>query len=409
MQVHMLGQRVRDLLLRAGVKRLRDLSASRIQAAVAALGEPRPERPTGLSKQSLQHYVRAVKQFSRWLQREGRTAEHALAGVKGYNADTDKRRERRGFTADEMKALLAATRRAPDRWGMSGPARAAAYALAFASGLRRNEIRTLTRASFHLDGNPPTVTVKAGYSKHRREDVQPLPADVAKMLADFLATADPERPFPLPDKTGRMLAADMADARAAWAADASTAAERQAREEDGDFLRERDTAGLVLDFHSTRHAYVTAICRADVSPRVMMELARHSDPRLTMKRYSRVAVADSARALDFLPKLGAAGPETERAELRRTGTDDAAVRADLTGENRIARQIARRGQNGPQPVIHRQDAGLDNRGGDGPGCVLPVKTCQHLATLDGAQTPVAQLDRASVFGTEGCRFESCRV
>ena len=30
----------------------------------------------------------------------------------------------------------------------------------------------------------------------------------------------------------------------------------------------------------------------------MMALARHSDPRLTMKRYSRVEIADSAKALE---------------------------------------------------------------------------------------------------------------
>ena len=29
--------------------------------------------------------------------------------------------------------------------------------------------------------------------------------------------------------------------------------------------------------------------------------------------------------------------------------------------------------------------------------------------LSASNAPVAQLDRASVFGTEGCRFESCRV
>jgi hypothetical protein len=182
------------------------------------------------------------------------------------------------------------TGQAPTRWGMSGPARAAAYTLAFASGLRRNEIRTLTTASFNLGTDPPTVTVRAGYSKHRRTDVQPLPADVAEMLAGYLADADPDRPFLLPDKSGVMLHEDMADARAAWIADAPTEGEGQARQGDPAFLLPRDAEGLVLDLHSFRHGYVTAICRAEVSPRVMMALTRHSDPRLTMRRYSRAAI-----------------------------------------------------------------------------------------------------------------------
>jgi integrase len=328
-QRRMLAQRCRDMLERAGCRWARDLSAARIQAAIAALGEPTQDRPgaPGLSKQSLHHYRRALGQFSRWLHRERRTAEDALVGLRGYNAETDRRLERRGFTPDEMTALLASTRQALKRWGMTGPARAAAYALAFASGLRRNEIKTLTRASFDLGADPLTVTVEAGYSKHRRRDVQPLPADVAAMLADFLATADPDRPFPLPDKTGEMLHGDMAEARAAWVAQGRTEAERQARKGDPAFLLPRGAGGLVLDFHSFRHGYVTAVCRANISPRVMMELARHSDPRLTMKRYSRVSTADTSAALAVLALPRLSGPDRERATAWATGTDDARAEA----------------------------------------------------------------------------------
>ena len=123
-QRHIIAQRCRDVLTRAGCRWARDLSAARIQAAIAALGEPTEDRPAGLSRQSLHHHTRALRQFSRWLFRERRTAEDALVGLRGYNAETDKRRERRGFTPDEMTALLAATRQAPRRWGMTGPARA---------------------------------------------------------------------------------------------------------------------------------------------------------------------------------------------------------------------------------------------------------------------------------------------
>jgi len=232
----MLAQRIGDLLKKAGARWLRDLSASPIQGAIARLAEPTEDLPDGLSKQSLQHYVRAVKQFSRWLHRERRTAEEALVGLKGYSAETDKRYERRGFTPDEMAALLAWTRQAPTRWGMTDPARAAAYLLAFASGLRANEIRTLTADSFDLASEPPTVTVEAAYSKHRRTDVQPLPADVAEALAGYLAGADGEMPFALPDKTAKALHQDMGEARAAWIGEVRTEAERRGRRADQDFL-----------------------------------------------------------------------------------------------------------------------------------------------------------------------------
>ncbi len=322
-QRRLMVQRIRDVLLAAKIQWVRNLSVSRVQAAIAAFGEPTPGRPDGLSKQTLCHYVRGVKQFSRWLHRERRTAEDMLFGVRGYNPETDKRHERRGFTADEMAVLLPVTRRASTRWGMTGPARAAAYILAFASGLRRNEIRTLTRASFNLDADSPTVTVLAAYSKHRRTDVQPLPGPVAASLAGYLADADAERPFPLPDKTGAMVHQDMSEARAVWIAEARSEAERENRRSSKTFLAPRDPRGLVLDFHSFRHGYVTEICKAPISPRAMMALARHTDPRLTLKRYSRLTGSETAAALDALPSLG--GDSTAKPAKRRAiGGDDVA-------------------------------------------------------------------------------------
>jgi len=347
-QVDTLKRRIETVLKRAGCRFLRDLSATRVQAAIAAMGKATKD-DRGLSNQTLLHYVRACRQFTRWLQSHRRTAEDLLIELRGYNPETDRRIERRGFTAQEMTALLASTAAGPVRGRMDGPTRAAAYRLAFGSGLRRNEIRTLTAASFDLGADPPTVTVKAGYSKHRREDVQPLPVDVAAILADFLPTADPDRPFPLPDNTAEILRGDMATARAAWIGQAAGDAERKARADDPDFLMPVDSQGLTLDFHSFRHGYITAVCKAPVSPRVMMALARHSDPRLTMKRYSRVATADAGRALDALPTL--TGPGDHGEALRATGTDNGRAEAD-----------ARTGEQGDGSGPHGLEGGIGNPG-----------------------------------------------
>jgi integrase len=59
---------------------------------------------------------------------------------------------------------------------MPGRERALLYALALRTGLRANELRSLTAASFNLDAG--TVTVAAAYSKHRREDILPLPPEI---------------------------------------------------------------------------------------------------------------------------------------------------------------------------------------------------------------------------------------
>ena len=51
----------------------------------------------------------------------------------------------------------------------------------------------------------------------------------------------------------------------------------------------KDELGHVVDFHALRTTYITRLQRAGVLPREAMELARHSDMRLTMKTYTDVA------------------------------------------------------------------------------------------------------------------------
>ena len=48
------------------------------------------------------------------------------------------------------------------------------HRLAVETGFRANELRTLTPEAFNLATDSPMITVKAAYSKRRREDVQPI-------------------------------------------------------------------------------------------------------------------------------------------------------------------------------------------------------------------------------------------
>ena len=50
------------------------------------------------------------------------------------------------------------------------------------------------------------------------------------------------------------------------------------------------------------------------------ELARHSDPKLTMNTYTKLGVHDLAGAVDKLPPLCPKSPD--RIQLQATGTDD---------------------------------------------------------------------------------------
>jgi integrase len=55
------------------------------------------------------------------------------------------------------------------------------------TGLRRNEIASLTPRSFALEASPPTITVEAAASKHRRKDVLPLHPEFVPQLREWIA------------------------------------------------------------------------------------------------------------------------------------------------------------------------------------------------------------------------------
>lgn len=55
---------------------------------------------------------------------------------------------------------------------------------------------------------------------------------------------------------------------------------------------------LHADFHALRHTFISHLDLAGVSLRDAMQLARHSDPRLTMARYGRSQQDALGRAVE---------------------------------------------------------------------------------------------------------------
>jgi integrase len=118
---------------------------------------------------------------------------------------------------------------------MSAVDREMLYLASLFTGLRASELASLTPASFELDAAPPIVTVAAAYSKHRREDQVPLHADLVRRLRPWLADkAAGELLWPgqwaKGKEAGVILKEDLESARAAWIAEATDQAARQARE-----------------------------------------------------------------------------------------------------------------------------------------------------------------------------------
>jgi integrase len=185
------------------------------------------------------------------------------------------------------------------------------YTLAAWTGFRKGELGSLSRQSLDLDADPPTATVAACYSKHRRQDTQVLHPEVVRQLREWLKTKKclPNRPlFPISGrvpggmerKTYKMIQRDLETAREKWLEEAPTAKER-AQRASSDFLTYCNAAGRYADFHSCRHLFITSLERAGVSPKMAQTLARHSDIRLTLGVYTHLELHDQTAAIASLP------------------------------------------------------------------------------------------------------------
>ena len=151
------------------------------------------------------------------------------------------------FDPDELRKLFAVTEREPVRRRMTGFERRLLYQLAAETGFRSKECRTITWGDIDLDGNPPTVRVTIKRAKNDQLYDQPLTPGLPKC----------------------------------------------------------DGAYRARNFHSPRHTFASNLVRAGVTPKVAMELMRHSDINLTLRRCSHVLLPERASAIAELPDLSA--------------------------------------------------------------------------------------------------------
>ncbi len=291
---------------------IRNVTAIDTVAAGNFLAELREE---GSATETRNHYLRAMKHFTSWLDSGDRLMRDPLRKLSPTNADADRRRVRRALSDEEYIRLIETAENGPPIESIPGPDRAMIYILAAWTGYRKGEIGSLTRGSFDIESEPPTVTVQAAYSKRRREDTQVLHPWVVERLKAWLLDRDDDESallFPICGrvpggtnrKTAKMMREDLAAARRKWIAE--TKQQRKSREK-SDFLRYQDSKKRYADFHANRHTFITNLCRAGVSPKIAQSLARHSTIRLTMDLYTHLDDKDKIEGIHALRGLGGEG------------------------------------------------------------------------------------------------------
>jgi len=272
-----------------------DGKARRYPRATAEALRERLVQPLGM--QTSNHYIAAVRSFARWLVETRRLDKDPLAELKAGNVKKDLRHDRRTLPLPELGKLFQATGQSESAFrGLTGPDRLALYLTACGTGFRAGELAVLGPESFDLDGNPPVAYLPAREDKAGRSVKQPLPPSLVQALRDYLAG----RPQGLPvwpgtwhERAAEMLRADLEAAGIPYVIQGT----------DGP---------LFADFHALRHSFVALLDRSGATLKEAMQLARHSDPRLTMARYGRADLLDLGQTVAGLPPL-LPGPATPAA------------------------------------------------------------------------------------------------
>lgn len=305
----------------------RSLNASELEAFVNYI---RKER--NLSLERCNHYIRAVKSFSRWMVDNDRLERDPFRRIKTFNTATDQRHKRRPLSADEFSLMVDAARTGPSCEGIPGRDRVMLYYIAAWTGFRKGELGSLTVRHLCLDASVPYLTVSASYSKRRRNDTQFLHPGLVDLIRKWLEKKNPkpdEILFPISKETcgvdrntAEMIAYDLNAARSFWIAESSTPEEEQQRLE-SDFLKYKDSQGKFADFHGLRHTFITNLSLNGVDPKTAQTLARHSTMELTMNVYSHLNDKKQIEAINLLPSpsLNALAPNKEQAKPDTQGSE----------------------------------------------------------------------------------------
>ena len=287
--------RVSRVFSEAGFIFYQDVQASKLLETIESLHKLQPTingpRDTGklISPRTKHHHLRACKQFATWMNADRRVNSNSIEHLSMSNK-IETQNPRRALTRDEVNVLL----------DHVGPVRALLYRFAIETGLRANEIRSLTRTSFDFDGL--TVKVEARHTKNRKTAALPLKTTTAKAIKEASKLKAPTATIFNVPKTGmaKIIKRDIKNARKEWIQIAVNNPDEYRRRAESEFLKIKTDAGK-LDFHALRHTFGTLLAASGVHPKTAQELMRHSDINLTMGIYTHAQTEQVKAAINDLP------------------------------------------------------------------------------------------------------------
>ena len=361
--------RLKRIASDCGFRRLGDLNGTALERWLSA------RQVEGMGAGTRNAYREAWVTFGNWCVRNHRLLSNPFARVPKANAKVDTRRKRRALTEDELTRLLDVARRRPLLEAMTvrrgkrrgeacakvrpevqsqlerlGRERALIYKMLVLTGLRKNELASITVGQLDLDADPPFLTLDAADEKSRQGNSVPLRSDLAADLRVWLA-----------DKAAAVQQAASNAPAISFDAEVARRTKRHQGDDtgsEGQFclpltavptlpadtplftvpaglirILNRDLAaagipkvderGRTVDVHALRTTFGTLLSKCGVAPRTAQAAMRHSTIDLTMNVYTDPKLLDIAGAVETLPSLPlSAGPESDAIAVKATGTDD---------------------------------------------------------------------------------------
>ena len=273
-------------------------------------------KPT--SPRTKHHHLGACKQFARWMMADRRASDNLIEYLS-MTGKIEPQEPRRPLNGEEIEILFDYIINSGPLSCVSGNERILLYRFAMETGLRADEIRTLTRLSFDFEA--PTVKVEPTHTKNGKAAVLPLKPSTAEAMKAHTGCKGPTTPvFKMPKSNlAKMLQKDIASARTQWIKDAKDNPDEHRRRTESDFLKVKTSEGKLV-FHSLRHTFGSFLESSGAAPKVAQELMRHGSIQLTLGLYTHLQADRVTKAVNALPYFG-------KQEVIRTGTDDSMVDA----------------------------------------------------------------------------------
>ena len=365
---------IQRVINEAGFRRLSDIRAEAVERWLGQQATAQPDKPT-MGARTRNSYLVALRTFCNWCVERDRLPFNPLAKLDRADERSDRRRQRRALTEAELCRLLivarlrplaeygretmtrepssnaergkrkrgaswtykaltfdelnAAVGRAHERLKDSpefiaqqerlGQERELIYKLAVTTGLRKNEIASLTVGQLDLDGDCPQVTLYAADEKNRQGNSIPLRQAVADELREWVSnsgagtrhntlsifnrgesdTSAASKLFNVPDDLSKVFERDRTVAG----------------------IAKSDDRGRTVDVHALRHTFGTMLSKAGVSPRVAQAAMRHSSLELTMNVYTDPRLLDVQGAVESLPEFSVTNEPNENRQRIAAGAE----------------------------------------------------------------------------------------